>query len=186
MTRMLSLSKTLSLSFVKKKIRGGKRILRIINNWRASDSAPLEMDRLYQRNYDYERVVHPWIVYVGSRIVPPKKLRDEIILGLVHRYECWNTQLQKIGEPYYLKIWLFDQTFFESQIVVAIRERIQWYENVFRPADRKLVFPFQHFAHNAVKCPLFQWTPAFEFRKSDALRRNLVWIGNVYREPSIT
>jgi len=182
---MLRLSGKSLQSFVKKKIRGGKRVFQIIENWRESaSSVSLDLERLRQYQYVHERVVHPWDVYVGSKISPPKRFRDEIILGLLKRYEHWDAQLQKLGEPYYLKVWLFDKTFFESQIVVAIRERIQWYENIFSHADRKLVFPFQHFANNAVKSPVFQWMPAFDDGSPDDVdypQRNLVWIGAVNR-----
>ena len=182
MTRMLWLSKKCPSRSVKKKIRGGKRILQIICNWKESATMPLDLNRLHQYHYCYERVVHPWVVYVGSRISPPKRFRNEIILGLLRRYEHWNTQLQMLGEPYYLKVWLFDKTFFESQIVVGIQERIQRYENVFHQVERKLVFPFQHFANNAAGCLGFQWTPGFENGNPDDdeyPRRNLVWIGGV-------
>jgi len=180
MTRMLSLSKAVSRPFVKKKIRGGKRILRIINNWRESAETSLDWHRLQQYQYDYERVVHPWTVYAGARISPPKKFRNEIILGLLQRYEHWDAQLQNIGEPYYLKIWLYDQMFFESQIVAAIRERIHLYEKLtFQQADRKSIFPLQHFANNAVKYPKFQWTPVFDVSDPDYPRRDLVWVGHV-------
>jgi len=172
----------MSQFFVRKKIRGGRRIARTIADWVDATSIPLDMEHLRQYHYAYERVVHPWQVCVGSIISPPKRFRNEMIFGLLKRYEQWNVQLRNLGEPYYLKVWLYGNTFFESQIVAGIEERIHWYENIFSPIDRKLIFPFQHFEMNATKCPAFAWTPVFsngDPDDEDYPKRNLLWVGGM-------
>jgi hypothetical protein len=46
--------------------------------------------------------------------------------------------LDKIGQPYYLKIWLFEPRFSKSQVVCAIGDRIDYYENLFfKPENGK-------------------------------------------------
>ena len=168
--------------FVRKKIRGGQRIARTIANWVDTAPIPLDMKHLRHYHYAYERIVHPWKVYVGSMISPPGGFRNEMIFGLLKRYEQWDAQLRNSGEPYYLRIWLYEKTFFESQVVAGIEERIHWYENIFSPVEKKVIFPFQHFEMNTVRGPAFAWTPVFgngDPDDEDYPKRNLLWVGGL-------
>ena len=114
-------AKILSQSFVRKKIRGGKKIVRTIANWVEAASIPLDLKHLRQYHYDYERVVHPWKVYVGSMISLPKRFRNEMIFGLLKRYEQWDARLRNLGEPYYLKIWLYEKTFLSRRLLQELK-----------------------------------------------------------------
>ena len=162
---------------MKKKIRCGKRRGQSIKEWLSDAATMMNLENLLQYHYDYERVVHPWGICVRSKISPPKRLRNEIIAGLLERYEQWNQLLRQLGEPYYLKVWIYDRLFFESQIVMGIRERIQWYENVFEPTERKLVFPLQQFSGNSTKYPTFEWISVFDCGAPEYPTRDLVWLG---------
>ena len=58
--------------------------------------------------------------------------------GLLDIYEDWKNQLDKLGQPYYLKIWLFEPRFSQSQVVCAVGENVDFYENTFfKPEERK-------------------------------------------------
>ena len=44
-------------------------------------------------------------------------------------------QLDNAGQPYYLKIWLFDPRFSKSQVVCAIGDRIDYYKDLFQKTN---------------------------------------------------
>ena len=130
-----------------------------------------------------------------GRYTQKQKLRHRLdsamiwIRELIDRYEQWGTELEKLGEPYYLKIWIYDKMFFESQIVAAIRERILWYDQLFEPSEKKLSFPFHQFIGNVQNESSFAWNPVNEisylsdedeFTKENGIR-NLVWVGSRQR-----
>ncbi|RYG54578.1 MAG: hypothetical protein EOO01_01125 [Chitinophagaceae bacterium] len=54
-----------------------------------------------------------------------------IIQGLETIYDNWMLQLDAIGEPYYLKIWLYEPRLSKSQVVCAIGDKITYYDNMF-------------------------------------------------------
>ncbi|WP_405223763.1 hypothetical protein [Dokdonia sp. Asnod1-B02] len=45
--------------------------------------------------------------------------------------------MDKLNKPYYLKIWLYEPRISKSQVVCAIDEKIEYYENIFEKADFK-------------------------------------------------
>ncbi|HEY0029957.1 MAG TPA: hypothetical protein VGC65_04310 [Bacteroidia bacterium] len=125
------------------KIRGHRRRQRRIENWRLENlNFNLERLKKYKREY-VEIIVHPWcdISLIKSKIPPPKRRTKQITLsGLLDIYESWKVQLDKLGQPYYLKIWLFEPRFSESQVVCAIGEKIEYYEtNFFKPTQSKVL-----------------------------------------------
>ena len=162
---------------MKKKIRGGKRRGQIIANWRNDHSRSFNLDFILEYHYDYERVVHPWKVFVRAKTQPPARMRNEMIAALLDRYHHWNSELKNLGEPYYLKIWLYDQMFFESQIVAGIRDRVQWYHGIFNQTENRISFPYQHLVE---KSSGFQWFSAYndgDPEDNGYPQRNLVWVG---------
>jgi hypothetical protein len=123
------------------KIRGYKRRHRDIEKWRV-ESLQLRLDLLEE--YDYvntDVVVHPWcnISLLNSDFPEPRRKTKQLMLdGLVDIYYSWKEQLSKFGKPYYLKIWLCEPRFSKSQIVCAIGDRIDYYENLFfEPAKKE-------------------------------------------------
>lgn len=51
--------------------------------------------------------------------------------ALLDIYEDWKRQLDKLGQPYYLKLWLFEPRFSQSQVVCAIGNSLEYYETTF-------------------------------------------------------
>jgi hypothetical protein len=117
-----------------KKIRGHNRKHRDIERWRITN-LELGLDHLKKYNYDYAKIlIHPWcdISITKSEIPVPKGETKQLILsGLIDIYHSWKSTLDEIGQPYYLKIWLFEPRFSRSQVVCAIGDRIDYYENMF-------------------------------------------------------
>jgi len=116
------------------KIRGHKRRHRAIQQWRL-DNLELRLDLIEKYDYDnIDIVVHPWcdISIINSAIPEPKGKTKQLMLnGLIDIYHSWKEQLNKIGQPYYLKIWLYEPRFSKSQVVCAFGERIEHYEKFF-------------------------------------------------------
>lgn len=106
----------------------------------------LNLDYLEQSQYMWAEVlVFPfcYISVVKSEIPEPRGKTKQLILGgLLDIYYSWKEELDKRGEPYYLKIWLYEPRFSKSQVVCAIGDRIEYYENTFyKPGEEKNIHP---------------------------------------------
>tara|TARA_B100001750_G_scaffold29269_1_gene19720 strand:- start:4911 stop:5579 length:669 start_codon:yes stop_codon:yes gene_type:complete len=123
-----------------KKIRGLKRKVANIQNW-INEYLKLNVKHLKEHKYEYTKVyVDPWgnLTLTDSQIPEPKgKAKKEILNGLEKIYDSWKTELDKLNKPYYLKIWLYEPRISKSQVVCAIEDKIEYYQNIFEKADFK-------------------------------------------------
>ena len=123
-----------------KKIRGLKRKVANIQNW-INEYLELNVGHLNEHKYEYAKVyVDPWdnLTLTDSQIPEPKgKAKKDILNGLEKIYDSWKTELEKLNKPYYLKIWLYEPRISKSQVVCAIDDKIEYYENIFEKADFK-------------------------------------------------
>lgn len=128
----------------KKKIRGWKKRIRQIQKWKQRN---FNVD-LSNSNYDYVKIwIHPWSSL--AKPSPPLWYRRLILSAMFEIYHNWRNQLIERGEPFYLKIWLFHPRFSHSQVVAGIRERIDWYENVFPiPENQYEPFTYEEYGSN--------------------------------------
>ncbi|UYZ64702.1 hypothetical protein [Hymenobacter weizhouensis] len=105
------------------KIRGIKRRNRSIRKW-VSNNLTCRFDILEKYHEDHcDIVVHPWcdISLINSAIPVPRGATKLLMLkGLIEIYHAWKQQLNTYGEPYYLKIWLFEPRFELSRVMCAI------------------------------------------------------------------
>ena len=127
-----------------KKIRGHNRILKSIDDW-VEYNKTLDLEYLKQRQRDYVKVwVSPYrnISIVDSVFAPPRgKTRQKIVDGIFTIYNSWKEKLEKLNEPYYLKIWYFPHDVSKCQVVCAIRDFIDFYDvTFFKPKEDK-TFP---------------------------------------------
>lgn len=143
-----------------RKIRGHARRQKDVDRW-GLENLELRLDLIEKYNCDHiDIVVHPWcdISITNSAFPQPKRKTKQLILnGLIDIYHSWKKQLDKIGQPYYLKIWLFEPRFSKSQVVCAIGDRIDYYENLFfEPESGK---QFQSAIYGSLKKKLdgFKW-----------------------------
>ena len=127
-----------------KKIRGHKRIWKYIDNWVAQNKV-LDIDSLKSRQRDYVKV---WIAPFGnisvlnSEFSPPKgKTRKKIADGIFEIYHHWKTQLEELGEPYYLKVWYFPKDVSKCQVVCAIDDFTTFYDITFFKPETQKPFP---------------------------------------------
>ena len=123
-----------------KKIRGLKKKVAKIQNW-VEEYLKLDIEQLSEYKYHYSKVyVQPWdnISLTNSQIPEPKgKAKKEILNGLEKIYDSWKVELEKSEKPYYLKIWIYEPRISKSQVVCAIGDRIEYYENLFEKVDYK-------------------------------------------------
>lgn len=117
-----------------RKVRGHKRRWKSIERWIENDKH-LDLEYLKENECDYSKIaVNPWNCISFSDCMIPEPKRDSkqrIISGLIEIYNSWKISLDNLQEPYYLKIWLFNQRFSNSQVVCAIGNRQNYYENLF-------------------------------------------------------
>jgi hypothetical protein len=123
-----------------RKLRGGKRRLKQIEQWASYYSnLDIEIAKKYGKAYA-KLYVYPWssiaIFRNSVSSEPGRKARRLVIDGLIKIYNNWKAELDKLEQPYYLKIWLCEPRLSKSQVVAALsEERMNWYENVFTKAE---------------------------------------------------
>lgn len=123
-----------------KRIRIHKRRWKDIENWRL-DNLDLNVTDYLINNRDRCNAkirIHPWsgISLTQSEIPQPRgKMKKMMLIGLLDIYEDWKQKLDQLGEPYFLKIWLFEPRFSQSQVVCAIGDSINFYKNTFFKPD---------------------------------------------------
>ncbi len=83
---------------------------------------------------------------------PPLWFRKLFIQALCDVYDNWQQYAQQLGIPYYLKIWIFEPNFTQSQIAFGIDERITWYENLFTAHDQNVTFPHEKYSFKPDDC----------------------------------
>ena len=97
-----------------RKIRGNKRRQKQIEIWRQL-SLTLDTENLLKHKRDHVKIwVHPWsgISIINSTYPQPNgKTKKLMVSALLDIYENWKLQLDKLGQNYYLKIWLYEPRF---------------------------------------------------------------------------
>lgn len=131
-----------------KKIRGHKRRQKQIELWR-QNSLTLDLDNLSDRQRAYVKIyVHPWSgLSIQNSLVPPPngKTKRDILNALLDIHDNWKKQLDKLGQPYYLKVWLFEPRFSTSQVVCAIGDYRDYYNDTFfKPNFSKELNPINY------------------------------------------
>ena len=121
-----------------KKIRGNKRRIKQIENWKIG-SLKIDVDYLEKTNKDYVKFrVFPWnpiAISIHNYPNPKGKIRKKIIESFFDIYESWNIQLKETGKPFFLKVWIFEPDIYNSQVVCAINDKIEYYENIFHKPE---------------------------------------------------
>lgn len=122
----------------------------------------LDLENLKTSNHDYVKIwIRPWssINIVNSTTSEPNgKIKSKILGGLLNIYASWKTKLDTIGQPYYLKIWLYEEQFRKSEVVCAIDSRIDFYNNTFHFPDSKKEFPLENYPKLKNILDKFTWT----------------------------
>lgn len=117
-----------------RKIRGINRRKRAIEQW-GDDRKSLNIDLLTQEKRDYVKFrVQPWSrLSLGNSVYPEPTGDCEYLLikNLQKIYQSWQDSLEALQTPYYLQIWLRENYVSRSQIVCAIDEIEDFYDDTF-------------------------------------------------------
>ncbi|WP_264740043.1 hypothetical protein [Cytobacillus firmus] len=139
----------------KKKIRGWKRHKRKKEVWK-QNSINLDMKLIREYNRDYAKLwIHPF--YSWNRINPPTWFNRLLLEAMIDVYISWYEKMLNEKEDFYLKIWLYDPNFINSQIVVEYRDCLNFYDNVFDKHIKDKLFPIERCATLKDKLNLFNW-----------------------------
>ena len=142
----------------KQKLRGLRRRKSEIDKW-IDNSLDIDLDHLTNRQVYYQKIyVYPWANLFCNK-QPPTGYRNQIASGLLDIYFNWQTELEKLNQPYYLKIWLNYPRFMNSQVVAAIGDKIKHYNNIFSLADKSTSFPIDKFEMVTDNINKLTWTP---------------------------
>ncbi|POY40607.1 hypothetical protein C3L50_03680 [Flavobacterium alvei] len=148
-----------------KKIRGNKRRIKKIENWRINN-LKIDLDYPEKTNKDYVKIrIFPWnpvAMSIHNYPNPKGKIRKKIIESFFDIYESWNIQLKELGKPFYLKIWLFEPNIYDSQVVCAINDKIEYYENIFYKPKIEKNIAKSHFEKISNRLNNFNWSYSIE------------------------
>jgi hypothetical protein len=134
------------------KIRGWKRQIKKLEQWKQKH-LNLTLNRY---GYEYVKIwLDPW--YRLQKRNPPVWFRRLIVAALIEIYNSRHEQLVSLNEPFYLKIWLFEPHFIQSQVVGATGERIEYYEKLLVPDTESRKFPFEKYARSSYDLAAFDW-----------------------------
>jgi len=143
-----------------KKIRGHKRRWKDIDHW-VETHKNLDLDYLKEYQRDYAKIrVHPWsgISLTNSQTPEPSRTtKINILNGLTEIYDAWKQQLDKLGKSYYLKIWLLEPRFSNSQVVCAIGDCLNYYENTFFKPDNSKELKSENYGRLKNEVSKFNW-----------------------------
>jgi hypothetical protein len=161
-----------------KKVRGNNRRIKQIENWRINN-LEIDLDYFEKTNKDYVKFrIFPWNSVATSlnKYPNPKgKIRKRIIESFFDIYDSWNVQLKELGKPFYLKIWMFEPNIYNSQVVCAINDKIEYYENIFYKPETEKNITKSSFEKISNRINNFNWSyrveeyPIFE---NEYLREN--------------
>jgi hypothetical protein len=145
-----------------KKIRGHKRRWKQIEAWRLNNTSLFLADYLLNTSdrYYLKIRIFPWngFTHNNSAIPQPNgKTKQLFINALIDIYNDWKVQLDILGQPYYLKIWLYEPNFADSQIVCAIGDSIEFYDTTFLEGDDEKTLDLKQYGALASKMQKLQW-----------------------------
>ncbi len=144
----------------KRKIRGHRRRWKQIDVWKKKN---LDFNDYYFNQYkaDYvDIVVHPWCDISISNSEFPElrgKTKAKVLDALFEIYFSWKEKLEKRGEPFYLKIWLYEPRFSKSQVVCAVGDNSTYYDKSFHKSDDKNIINPKSYGLLSQKIEGFKW-----------------------------
>lgn len=123
-----------------RKIRGINRRKRAIERWGEANKV-LDVDLLTQEKRDYVKfLVAPWsrLSLINSIYPEPKGDCEYLLIrNMQNIYQSWKDSLEQLQTPYYLQIWLFETYISRSQVVCAIEDYKDFYQNTFEPINEQ-------------------------------------------------
>ncbi|MGG5316297.1 hypothetical protein [Enterococcus sp. AZ072] len=144
--------------FSKQKIRGWKRRVRDIERWKAY-YLYLDLDLLKKYDRDYVKLSSLSFYSLFRKYDLPTWYKRLIIQALIDVYNSWKHELEKLDEPYYLKVWIFEADILHSQVVASYKERLSFYDTTFVGIEKVKSLPEKFTAKNTSD---LSWYKGFE------------------------
>lgn len=72
-------------------------------------------------------------------------------------YQSWHEKLSNLNENFYLKLWIYDPHFINSQVVVAYKDCLHFYDRTFDIGTQDKKFPFHKYKYLKEKLEMFDW-----------------------------
>jgi hypothetical protein len=131
-----------------------KKIIRQINKSISDSEHKLNIDFLKEEKY-YNYEIEEWY---GEEFGIKGELRKKIIETLLKTYFEWKNELDKLNKEYYLAIWLYNPRMLKSEIVCAIDEKVNYYENEnFLASNKNSEFDLNQFGVLSTELQKFTW-----------------------------
>ncbi len=145
-----------------KKLRGHNRLQRKIKYWELN-CIEFNIKNYFKKgnDYNYEKIAISPLnnIQIGnSKYAQPfGKTKQRIIESLINIYNNYSIQLNELKTPFYLKIWLYEPNITKSQIVYAIGDRIEFYNNSFNLPENIEEFKINATSEINEKLSQFNW-----------------------------
>jgi len=137
-----------------KKTIHSKKIIRQINKSVSDSEHKLNIDFLKKEKY-YNYEIEEWY---GEEFGIKGELRKKIIEALLKTYFEWKNELDKLNKEYYLAIWLYNPRMLKSEIVCAIDEKVNYYENEsFLTSNKNSEFDLNQYGVLSTELQKFTW-----------------------------
>lgn len=139
----------------KKRIRGWKRLVRKIEKWKLRVIG-LDIVHLHQYQRDYAKLwIHPF--YAILRRNPPVWYYRLLLEAILDVYRSWHETLSKLDEDFYLKLWIYDPHFINSQVVAAYKDCLHFYDQTFDVGNQEKQFPVYKYTYLRERLEMFDW-----------------------------
>ncbi len=126
--------------FYKQKIRGWKRRVRDIERWKANN-LDLNLSLLEKYDRDYVKLGSLSFYSLFRKYNLPIWYKRLIIQALIDVYNSWKQDLEKLNEPYYLKVWIFEEDILHSQVVASYKAMLNFYDTTFLEIEKVQALP---------------------------------------------
>ncbi|WP_258235154.1 hypothetical protein [Paenibacillus agaridevorans] len=139
----------------KKKIRGWRRHVRKIEMWKQR-VINLDMRHLSRYQRDYAKLwIHPF--YAIPRKNPPGWYNQLLLEAMLEVYQSWLEKFTRLDESFYLKLWIYEPHFINSQVVTAYKDCLHFYDRTFDIGTQDRQFPFHKYPYLKEKLQRFDW-----------------------------
>jgi hypothetical protein len=116
----------------RKKLRGQTRRFKAVEAWKKEE---IVLSLHWLEKADYVSAKMPNGLWRGSRhsrsIAPPHHWQQWFVNAMLEIHDAWQQQLEALGKPYYLAVWVMLPDFQDSQVVASIGQRLHFYDNIF-------------------------------------------------------
>lgn len=119
-----------------KKVRGLPRLVKGINLW-TNRNLDLNIEYLKNRERYYLKLYFSPFYNLFYQKNPPHWYKILIVKSLLMIYNNWSKTLKELNIDSYLNIWIMDNEFMQSQVVVAIGDEIDYYDSLFLKRDKE-------------------------------------------------